>query len=86
MKTARDTSLDAHAVQMRLLRKATPARRCHLALSLSDTTRHLARRGLDRAYPELPEHDRDLLFVRMHYGKKLADGVKRHMQKHDAAR
>ena len=78
-----DTSREADAVQVRLLRLATPERRGRLALMLSDTTRHLARRAIDRASPGLSEREKDLLFVRVHSGRKLARDLGRHLERHD---
>ena len=76
MPLASDTTRDADEVQLRLLRAASPVRRCQLAFALSDTTRHLARRGIDRRYPNLSERERDLVFLRVHYGTEIADSVK----------
>jgi len=76
MPLAADTTPEAAEVQLRLLRAASPSRRCQLAFALSDTTRHLARRGIDRRYPNLSEREKDLVFVRVHYGTEIADGVK----------
>ena len=81
---ARDTSREADAVQVRLLRQATPERPERLALMLSDTTRHMARRAIDRAAPALSERARDLLFVRVHYGPELARNLGRHLETHES--
>jgi hypothetical protein len=81
---ARDTSREADAVQVRLLRQATPERRGRLALMLSDTTRHLARHAIDRAAPALSERAKDLFFVRVHYGAELAGDLGRYLENHDS--
>lgn len=83
MQTARDTSPEADEVQIRLLRQASPERRGRLALMLSDTTRHLARRAIDGAAPTLSERARDLLFVRVHYGPELARTLSRYLEDHE---
>ncbi len=81
---SRDTSREADAVQVGLLRLATPERRGRLALMLSDATRHLARRAIDQASPALSEREKDLLFVCVHYGRELACGLGRYLERHES--
>jgi hypothetical protein len=71
-----DTSPEAEAVQLELLRNSTVARRYALLASLTDTTRKLARRAIARANPELDEQEVALLFVEYHYGRELAEKVR----------
>ena len=75
----RDTAPEADAFQVALLRQASPERRGRLALILSDATRHLARRAIDQAYPALSEREKDLIFIRVHYGRKVAQTVGSHL-------
>ena len=84
MSLSRDTSREADAVQVGLLRQATPERRGRLALMLSDATRHLARRAIDQTSPALSERERDLLFVRVHYGRELARDLGRYLERHES--
>jgi hypothetical protein len=76
-----DTHPDAERVQIELLRKATPAQRAQLALSLSETTIKLARRAIRRANPDASEEEVGLIFVEVHYGKELADRVRAYLAK-----
>ncbi len=72
---AADTSLAAEQAQLHLLRSATPGRRAHLALSLSQTTLSLARRALRRARAGASERELRLTFVELHYGLALANDL-----------
>lgn len=65
----------ARAIQLELLRQATPERRFALARSLSTTTMELARAAIRRRHPDWSEHAVLLEFVRVHYGRDLADRV-----------
>ncbi len=67
-----DTHPLAEAVQVRLLRAASRAKRCELALSLSQTTIEMSRRTLRRLNPELSELQIRLRWVASHYGEDLA--------------
>ncbi len=40
----------------------------------------LSRRGIARAHPKWSERERDLEFVRTHYGEVLAEGLARHLR------
>jgi hypothetical protein len=73
----------ADLVQLELLRRATPQERASLALRLSDETLALARRAIDRAFPELDEMHRRLKFVELHYGADLADKLERWLAARD---
>ncbi len=68
-----DTDPKAEAVQIALLRKATPAKRAWLMRSLSQTMLRLSRRTLRKVNPDLSEQDVKILFVRLYYGDELAD-------------
>jgi hypothetical protein len=72
-----DTDPEAEARQIALLRGAGPSRRVGTALALSATVIALARRALGRAMPTASELDVRLRFVELHYGRDLADGVRR---------
>lgn len=84
MSPSRDTSREADAVQVELLRLATPERRGQLALMLSDTTRQMARRAIDQASPTLSKRARDLLFVRVHYGRELARDLGHYLERYES--
>ena len=74
---AADTDPEAEARQIALLRAAGPSRRVGTALALSATVIALARRALGRAMPNASELEVQLRFVELHYGRDLADGVRR---------
>ncbi len=75
-----DTSIEAERVQIELLRKATPARRAAIALSLSYTVFNLSRRAVQRANPNAGDFELKLLFLENCYGKDLAEKVKKYMR------
>jgi hypothetical protein len=70
-----DTDPAAEAVQLRLLRAATVARRTELAFSLTRTVVELARRSLRRLDPAASEEEIHLRFVAHNYGADLARGL-----------
>jgi hypothetical protein len=59
-----------------MLRRATPARRVRLALSLSQTVMSLSRGGLARGLPGASSEDLGLRFVALHYGADLAEELR----------
>jgi hypothetical protein len=73
-----DTPLSAERVQLELLRRATPQRRFALMQSLSSTLITASRKELQKRFPN--ELEARLEWVRLHYGEKLADGLKRDLQ------
>ena len=75
-----DTTPAAAAFQIDLLREALPSRRARLALDLSDTVIALARKAIGRAHPDLNESERGILFVEIHYGRELAERLRRHLR------
>jgi hypothetical protein len=68
---ADDTDPDAESVQLELLRRAGPARRLRMALSLSAHVIDLALQGIRRASPGISEREAQLRFVELHYGREL---------------
>ena len=77
-----DTDAAADRVQMDLLRLATPARRAEVALSLSATVVGLARLALARQDPAATEQEIGIRFVRLHYGREIADGLAAFLRAH----
>ena len=63
-------------MQTSLLRVAGVSRRLALALSLTETTRRLALRGIRRALATTDDVRVRLRFVELHYGRELADAVR----------
>lgn len=74
-----DTSPAMAAKQLELLRAAGPARRAQLALGLSDSLAAASRAQLARLHPELDEQGVRLLWAEHHYGRDLADRVRRYL-------
>jgi hypothetical protein len=71
-----DTDPEAARVQLELIRRASPAKRPSLALSLSRTVLGLSRRGLARRLQGASEQEAGLRFVELHYGRELAQAVR----------
>jgi hypothetical protein len=78
MSELSDTDPDSERVQIELLRAAGPSRRASLALGLTRTVIALSRRALRAAHPELPEPEIELLWVEFHYGREIAEGIRRY--------
>lgn len=71
-----DTDPDVLRLQADLLRRATPARRLQLALSLSASVIGLAYAGIRRRSPGISDDDAHLQFVEIHYGAELAQELR----------
>lgn len=67
-----DTTPDAEAVWIRLLKEASVRKRLRAAFDLTSTARRLAWQGLVRRYPEDSEEMRKRRFVALQYGESLA--------------
>ena len=78
--TAGDTDLDTERVHRELLRSASPSRRLHLALSLSQSVIALSRAGLARRMSDNRPEEVGLRFVALHYGQALAEAVRRDLE------
>ncbi len=77
---SRDTSPKAEKVQVDLLRRAGPARRFALALSLSRTTIDLARMALGKRMTDATDQEILLAFLHIHYGADLAERVAKRLE------
>lgn len=71
-----DTSPEARAVQLELLRRASPTERLERACSLSNGVRRLAIAAIRRRHPEFDEDEVRIKFIELTYGKELAEGVR----------
>lgn len=71
-----DTSPDVASVQLRLLREKTPAERLAMAVQLSDEVARASKRAIQRAHPDFTPAEVGQMFVELHYGKELADGLR----------
>ncbi len=70
-----DTDPETQRVQLELLRRAGPARRLELTLSLSRAVIAMSRRALRRLHPQASDEELGVLWVRQNYGDELADGL-----------
>ena len=75
-----DTHPDSERAQIDLLRAAGPSRRAGLAIGLTQTVIDLSRRALRSARPELPEPEIEALWVELHYGRDIAEGLRAHLR------
>ena len=75
-----DTAPQVEKVQIELIRKSSVFKRLSKVWSLSQTTRYLSRRAIQRANPFLSEREVDLAFVANHYGEKLAERLRLYME------
>jgi hypothetical protein len=76
---SRDTDPDAERMQLDLLRKMTAAERFQLVRSLTQTTRQLAWRAIQRANPDATAEEIALIFVAVHYGEDLANRLRAYL-------
>lgn len=67
-----DTTADAQAVQLELLRGKSPNQKFSMLCSLTHTAMFHAKRALRRANPELDALSLQLRFIEIHYGVALA--------------
>jgi hypothetical protein len=82
---AEDTTSRADEVQIALLRRASVARRLHLAFGLSATAIGMAKRAIARAHPAASRDELDLLFVEVHYGRDLARDLRLDLERRRAS-
>lgn len=75
-----DTSAEAEAIQLELLRQMTPQERIAIMCSLSQSVRKMAFDAIRRRHPEYGEDEVRLAFIELTYGKSLADDVRRSKQ------
>jgi len=71
-----DTSAEAAALQLEVLRRAGAHGRAALALSLSRTVCALSRRAIARANPGISDDELLVRFVAAHYGAELAESLR----------
>lgn len=74
-----DTDPEAARVQLEQIRRASPAKRLSLALSLSRSVLGLSRQWLASRMPGASEQEVGLRCVELHYGRELAQAVREHL-------
>ncbi len=72
-----DTSPEAYAVQLELMRQMSPIQRLRKTFALSRRVKRMAMDAIRRRHPEFDENAVRLKFIELTYGKSLADGVRR---------
>ena len=72
-----DTSAEAEAVQLDLLRKMTPQQRIEKMCGLSHSVRQMTLQAIRRRHPEYSDADVQLKFIELTYGQALADDLRR---------
>ncbi len=70
---------EAEKVLIELIRKASISQRIDRALSLTRIVSALCRRAIRRENPSYSRRELDVAFVRLHYGEKLADELKKYL-------
>jgi hypothetical protein len=75
-----DTSPDAEAVLIKLIRQADVAERMARMRSLTALATRLSRRAIAETRPELSPREVDLMWVELHYGRRLAAELRRYLK------
>ena len=78
-----DTSVEAEAIQLELLRRMSPSDRIAKMCNLSASLRRMAFDAIRRIHPELDEAEVRLKFIESTYGKELAAEVRTHLQQRE---
>jgi len=80
MKTqSSDTSIEAEKVLISLLQKASFSQKFSQVCSMSQLVSQLSKRAIARANNNLNEEQVNLLFVEYHYGKELAERIRKYL-------
>lgn len=74
-----DTDPEAERVQIELMRRAGVGGRVRLAASLTRTVIALARRAIRLSLANPTDEEVGLRFVELHYGRELAEDVRRYL-------
>jgi len=75
-----DTSPEAEAIQLDLLKQMTPEQRILKMCALSHGVRKMAFDAIRRRHPNYCEDEVRLAFIELNFGKSLADDVRRTTQ------
>ena len=71
-----DTSPEAERVQIELIRKAPLTKRIALMEAWSQFLVEANKQSIRQKHQDASEEEIGLIFVEIHYGKKLADGLR----------
>jgi hypothetical protein len=61
----------------------TPTQKLALVNSLSKLTKSLCKQGIRERNPEFSDRDVEVYFVEMNYGRELAEGFRRRLERDD---
>jgi len=75
-----DTSPDAEAVQLELIRGMTPAQRVEKTLRLSSEMLRAAKAAIRRRYPAYSKCEVTIKLIELHYGAELAAKVRSRLE------
>jgi hypothetical protein len=76
MTVPNDTTPEAEEVQLELLRRKSPRERLELAMRLSTAWMRRSKEVIRNLHPEYTEPEVGEMFVEIHYGKELAEGLR----------
>ena len=76
---SRDTNPEVEKVLVSLLRNLTIEEKLNRVLQFSSSIINLSKRAIARANPDLSEDEKNILFVRIHYGNELADKLRKYL-------
>lgn len=72
-----DTNPEVERVLISLLRKLNTTQKFEQVISFSSSILKLSKKAIQRANPNLSEEEKNILFVKYHYGIELADKVRK---------
>ena len=72
-----DTSPEAYAVQLKILRQMSPQQRLRKTFALSRQLKRMAMDAIRRRHPEFDEDAVRMKFIELTYGEALANHVRR---------
>ena len=74
-----DTNPEVERVLISLIRKLSTEEKLNRTLQFSSSIINLSKKAIHRANPDLSEEERNILFVKYHYGDELADKLKEYL-------
>lgn len=78
-----DTNPEVERVLISLIRKLTMNEKLNRTLNFSSSIINLSKRAIARANPELSEDEKNILFVKYHYGVELAGKLRKYLSRKD---
>jgi len=71
-----DTNPEVERVLISLLRKLNSTQKFEQVQSFSSSILKLSKRAISRANPDISEQEKNILFVKYHYGAELANKLR----------